>query len=145
MKQCSKCKEWKDESDFHKDKNRKSKLRSWCKECRKKASKKYQEANKEKIAEQKRKYQEANKEKIKKYYEENKEKWLEIIKEKFGSLSCSNCGYNKNFAAIEFHSEKDHTQLGKLMTYKPTPERIAELDKGILLCANCHRELHHPL
>lgn len=33
MKQCTKCKEWKEENEFYKDKRVKGGLRSWCKLC----------------------------------------------------------------------------------------------------------------
>jgi hypothetical protein len=60
---------------------------------------------------------------------------------------CQKCGYDRNPAALEFHhrdgSEKEET-INKLLrgSFKRVME---ELDKCDLLCANCHRELHHPL
>ena len=58
--------------------------------------------------------------------------------------ACENCGYNKCFAALEFHhrnpSEKSFT-ISKRYSY--SWQRIKkELDKCIMLCANCHREFH---
>lgn len=134
------------------------------KERTRKRQKRYKEENKEKAAKWQKSWRDKNKEKVsiiaKKYRRKNKDKiaeqqkkyrknlleeWKIIIQEKLGSLSCSKCGYNKNFAAIDFHSDEDHLMLGPLLQQKPTPERVAELDKGILLCSNCHREFHHPL
>lgn len=57
---------------------------------------------------------------------------------------CSLCGYNKCHAALDFHHknplEKDGS-IKDLIGHKwETIEK--ELMKCILLCANCHRELH---
>ena len=56
MKKCSKCKNYKEEIDFSKDKYTKDRLRRWCKDCDKKSYwnnrehyKKYYLSNKEKI------------------------------------------------------------------------------------------------
>ncbi len=58
---------------------------------------------------------------------------------------CSSCGYDKFYGALEFHHknplEKDH-EWGKLRL-KSWDKVLAELDKCVLLCANCHREEHH--
>ena len=65
---------------------------------------------------------------------------------------CQVCGYNKCQAALELHhlnkSEKNFGIGDK--GYTRSWEKVrAELDKCILLCANCHREigsgiLQHP-
>ncbi len=70
--------------------------------------------------------------------------WMKEL-EKRGFLTCSKCGYNKCFAAIDFHHTDPNNKahgIGNILTHKPTEERLKELDKVIPLCANCHREIH---
>ena len=59
---------------------------------------------------------------------------------------CSKCGYDKNISALEFHhlesKEKDF-HFGSTKTTNIDKIRI-ELNKCILVCANCHREIHYP-
>ena len=58
---------------------------------------------------------------------------------------CQICSYNKYVGALEFHhlnpSEKDFSISNvKLYSFSDTIKK--ELDKCILVCSNCHREIH---
>jgi len=59
---------------------------------------------------------------------------------------CSRCGYSKSIGALEFHhldpSEKDFAIGGKSWSYERLKE---EVDKCILVCANCHVEIHEEI
>jgi DNA-binding protein Fis len=61
---------------------------------------------------------------------------------------CEKCGYNKCVAAMDFHhkdpKEKDFglSGNGNTQSWKKLKK---EADKCLLLCANCHRELHEEL
>jgi hypothetical protein len=60
---------------------------------------------------------------------------------------CEICGYDKSYKAMDFHhtnpTEKDR-HISRMMDW--SRERIKkELDKCILLCANCHREEHEKI
>ena len=60
---------------------------------------------------------------------------------------CEICGYDKNISALEFHHldpEKKEFAVS-IEGYKYSWEKNKqELDKCILVCSNCHRELHNP-
>lgn len=60
---------------------------------------------------------------------------------------CSRCGYDKCMRALEFH-HMDPTQkdfgLSKCIT-KNIKELKSEVDKCILVCSNCHAEIHQEL
>ena len=62
---------------------------------------------------------------------------------------CQICGYNKSQNALEFHhidpSEKDFTISNVIASPRKWNTFREELDKCILLCANCHREVHEGL
>jgi len=62
--------------------------------------------------------------------------------------SCVRCGYNKYYGALEFHhldpAIKDFNP-SKLKKYTFDDRVKMELDKCILVCSNCHREIHHEL
>jgi hypothetical protein len=59
---------------------------------------------------------------------------------------CEKCGYNKSEQVLQFHhtnpNEKDFTISGKSYSF----ERLKkEVDKCILVCANCHIEIHEKI
>lgn len=60
---------------------------------------------------------------------------------------CEKCGYNHNIAALEFHHlnpDEKEFQIDMRHFSNSSIEKLQkELDKCILLCANCHREEHN--
>ena len=77
-------------------------------------------------------------------YEAQKATRLRAIEYKGGC--CEHCGYDKYHGALQFH-HKDPTQKDpKEFSRKKNWERFkAEVDKCVLLCANCHAEEHERL
>lgn len=72
--------------------------------------------------------------------------WLKNVKVKLLNHrggKCVLCGYNKYVGSLTFHhinpSEKSFTISGKTKAYKTLLE---ESEKCVVLCANCHGEVH---
>lgn len=61
---------------------------------------------------------------------------------------CQICGYNRCLEAFDFHHIDEQTKSFTISAHLTSFKAIkAELDKTVLLCANCHREVHagyHP-
>jgi hypothetical protein len=85
----------------------------------------------------------ANKERAAATQKRSHEKALKrVLKHKEG-LGCSICGYNKCGAALDWHHVDPSTKgmkLGIRSYFSKLGE--AERNKCILVCANCHREIH---
>ena len=68
--------------------------------------------------------------------------FLNKLREKRGG-KCVRCGYDTYLGALEFHhldpSKKDFTLGNADFRLK---EAVEEINKCILICSNCHRELH---
>lgn len=61
---------------------------------------------------------------------------------------CSICGYDKYFGALEFHhldETKKEFNLSHIGLNKSSKRIEEEFDKCVLLCSNCHREVHASL
>jgi len=71
---------------------------------------------------------------------------IKAVEYKGGKCEC--CGYNKCISALEFHhkepNEKDFAISHKGYTRSWEVVRL-ELDKCLMLCANCHREKHEEM
>lgn len=72
------------------------------------------------------------------------ERKLQAVNEKGGC--CSVCGYNRNLAALCFHHLRDKLFNLDFRGFSNRKEKaiLEELDKCILLCHNCHHEIHNP-
>jgi hypothetical protein len=69
-------------------------------------------------------------------------KWLEDLKD---TLICTKCGEDRNWV-LDFHhidsTQKENT-ISKLIKSSNKVTVLKEIEKCIVLCANCHRDLHY--
>jgi len=57
-------------------------------------------------------------------------------------LGCSRCGYNRYGGSLDWHHVDTNKERRLTIKSYFSPLGIAERNKCILLCANCHREKH---
>ena len=96
---------------------------------RKKYDKRYYKNNKKKIYKNKRKR-----------IQNCKKELIKILGD-----GCKICGYEKCIAALEFHHKgsKKEGHVTEIIRNFSKQKALKEIKKCILLCANCHRELHY--
>jgi hypothetical protein len=101
-----------------------------CKVCQKEYKDKHYRLNKEKYLERNRRVQKQN-------YD-----WLKELK---SNLQCEICGEVRPWV-LDFHhkdpSKKDK-EISKFVGSNQIKKAKEELKKCIVLCSNCHRDLHH--
>jgi hypothetical protein len=75
--------------------------------------------------------------------------WRKRVKQnliEYKGGKCEICGYNRCNRALQFHhlnsDEKDFTISGKSLSFEKLKN---EVDKCILVCSNCHSEIHDNL
>lgn len=114
MKYCTKCNLEKSFDNFHFRKDRKC-YHSWCKKCM--------------VTVGNARYRERKR----------------TIVELFGG-KCLLCGYCKNINALDFHHIDPKTKDGSITSLRQTQWKklLNELKKCILVCKNCHAEIHWP-
>jgi len=111
---CSRCKKDKLNSEFNKRKNRDYQFQSMCKDCNSR-----DRQDRQRIFKQ------------------------ECVDYKGGECQC--CGYHACNSALDFHHidpEIKSFGIAEQRRTKMNDEIKRELDKCILVCSNCHREIH---
>lgn len=129
---CSKCKKELSITEFRWRNKLKGKLHSQCKECERKA-------DKERYANSLQR-----RENVLATAHYQRDRNLNIVNQ-YKSLGCAKCKENRIYL-MEFHhknpSEKENT-IAHMIKSSSEEKLINELNKCVVLCANCHREFHH--
>lgn len=114
MKLCPKCQSSKPLSEYYTRRDRNGQSHSWCKICLNAQAMERQRNLKQECVDYK-------------------------------GAKCEHCSYDKYIGALEFHhkdpNQKEFT-IAKVNQTKFNDKIKLELDKCLLLCANCHREEH---
>lgn len=58
---------------------------------------------------------------------------------------CVLCGYSRSPVALEFHHLDPSKKDGNVSAFRSWAKVVAEIKETILVCANCHREIHDGL
>lgn len=59
---------------------------------------------------------------------------------------CQRCGYSSCTAALSFHHDDPSSKDFEISRYSGSFEDLKqELDKCLLLCSNCHIEMHYSM
>lgn len=125
---CITCKQEKPLEEFAKNKTRKDGRSSICKSCFSLYRNKHYQENKEYY-----------KSKAKNY----REKTRKLFNEFKSNLKCSICGENR-WWLLDFHHLDPSEKEGEVVNLVQSPKRLEkELQKCIVLCSNCHRDLHY--
>ena len=112
------------------------------KEYVEKYNKQYYKNNREKLRKKHKQYHADNRERDNERTAKQHEKGRKFINDYKLSKGCAICGYNKCASALDFHHNGDKKfTIGEksgcnLETLKE------EIEKCIVLCRNCHAELH---
>ena len=116
--------------------------RSNCKVCELDRNRKYCTEHIGKVRKRLAKYRKANRKKINEHQKIRNRKTKEtLVKENGGK--CQICGYNRCIAALDFHHNNPDTKENQIKDLSLELAR-KEIKKCILVCSNCHKEIHNP-
>lgn len=129
MKECSKCGRVWPLSEFQFRSVGRGTYRTICRECRRIYNRAYYRSNCEKYKEHRRRNQP-------RYRNQRRQLLLDYVQGK----SCVDCG-ETDPVVFEFdhvHGDKEH-DIGAMISMYAWPRILAELQKCVIRCANCHR------
>lgn len=131
QQKCSKCKKKKDLTQFSFESKKSNKRNNYCDDCKSIYNKSHYQKNKQKYLDNQRK----RKAKVRKWYHDYKK-----------GLICSKC-CEDDPVCLQFHHsnpKNKYKTVSVLVVSGSSIEAIKkEIDKCIVLCANCHLKLHN--
>ena len=134
MRVCKKCSEEKDLSEFNFRNKEKGTYNSNCKECKRKIDNELYKSN-----------HTGRKSKVSKSKKERVERNRSIVSDFKLNGKCYLCGDERHYV-LDFHHIISSEKEGEIpnLAKKAYSEKkiIEEIDKCVLLCSNCHREIH---
>ncbi len=137
MRLCPKCQQHRQLSEFGIDAKRKDGLQSWCRECNRVAARA--------LYRKKTDVYKANSRKHRSKLRDELRVTLARIKEKYGCFFCK----EKEQCVLEFHHMDQRKDAGgRAVSHSVTRGRgafIKEVNKCVVLCANCHKKVHARL
>ncbi len=161
LKECGDCHEWKPVTEYRPNRKR---LTSRCVLCLQAYAAAYRQRPEVKAATQAyvrdyhSKNRQAHNENLRRYRQKPEAKlirnatrraWTAREKDKaiaYKGGACIVCGYSACSAALDFHhlnpEEKEGYGTAALMSHRSFENNKAELDKCVLVCCRCHREIH---
>ena len=131
MKQCTKCKQWKEDEEFSWKSKALNKRHSQCKECRRQAD----NARYKKDSERQESVKAVHKNQVS-YIRQ----YVQDVKQ---NSKCAICG-DSRWYVLDFHHlrDKSFTISDKISKGCSLDTMKKEIAKCITVCANCHREIH---
>jgi len=81
------------------------------------------------------------------FIEEKRSHVKNLIIEQLGYYSCKICGYNKSSRALHLHHIDSSTKEKSVSDmWSQSDEQIKkEISKCVIVCANCHAEIHEGI
>ena len=128
MKQCNRCSEEKEITEFYKNSKR---VYPYCKVCAKKA---YAEKHYQNNIEL---YKERSKKSVNKH--------IQTYKAYKATLVCTKCEEDRSWCLAFHHMDpsKKDIEVSAMVRLNSRKRLQAEMDKCIVLCHNCHADLHY--
>ena len=127
-RQCTKCGEIKEITEFHK----RSKIAThWmCKQCKRSYDAEWYRRN------------ERRRRKLSEAAEQRRKRMIAFVNRYKIFCGCKICGYNKSHHALDLHHLRDKKYDFTNMKTLGMNTIKKEMRKCVVLCANCHREVH---